>query len=160
MSYDEFCILIGEKPIIESECFLLQFDGLAQPNPGYSSSGAIIFSEARKPLFEIGRYLGYSTNNIAEYTGLIIGLEYAIEKGVKKLLIEGDSQLIIFQTIGKWKVNNETLRNLNTEVKNLLLKFEYVGIKHIGRNLNKKADRITNEVIKTKHDFTIEYKYE
>ena len=96
-----YSIIKGASSVKESECYLLQFDGLAQPNPGEASGGAILYSPSREPVYETGEYIKFATNNAAEYTGLIIGLRLALEKGFTKLLVEGDSQLIIFQSQGK-----------------------------------------------------------
>jgi ribonuclease HI len=96
---------------------------------------------------------------VAEYTGLIIGLRLALEKGYTKLLVEGDSQLVIFQTQGKWKVKNENLQKYNKEARSLVSQFEFIALRHIRRDLNKEADRITNEVVKSKENFILEYEY-
>ena len=154
-----YSIIKGASSVKESECYLLQFDGLAQPNPGEASSGAILYSPSREPVYETGEYIKFATNNAAEYTGLIIGLRLALEKGFTKLLVEGDSQLIIFQAQGKWKVKNENLQKYNKEVCNLVSQFEFIAMRHIRRELNKDADRITNEVVKSKETFVMEYEY-
>jgi ribonuclease HI len=96
---------------------------------------------------------------VAEYTGLIIGLRLALEKGFTKLLVEGDSQLVVFQTQGKWKVKNENLQKYNEEVRSLVSQFEFIALRQIRRDLNKEADRITNEVVKSKERFVLEYEY-
>ncbi len=154
-----YYILKGNPNIKEGECYLLQFDGLAEPNPGEASGGAILYSQSRDPLYETGEYIEYATNNVAEYMGLIIGLRLALEKGFTKLLVEGDSQLIIFQTQGKWKVKNENLQKYNKEVRDLLSQFEFIAIRHIRREFNKESDRITNEVVKSRETFVLEYEY-
>ena len=154
-----YSIIKGASSVKESECYLLQFDGLAQPNPGEASGGAILYSPSREPVYETGEYIKFATNNAAEYTGLIIGLRLALEKGFTKLLVEGDSQLIIFQAQGKWKVKNENLKKYNKEVCNLVSQFEFIAMRHIRRELNKDADRITNEVVKSKETFVMEYEY-
>jgi len=154
-----YCIVKGKSTVKESECYLLQFDGLAAPNPGEASGGAIIYSLNRDPLYETGEYIEFATNNVAEYMGLIIGLRLALEKGFTKLLVEGDSQLIIFQTQGKWKVKNENLQKYNKETCKLVSQFEFIAMRHIRRELNKEPDRITNEVVKSKEDFIMEYEY-
>ena len=154
-----YSIIKGASSVKESDCYLLQFDGLAQPNPGEASSGAILYSPSREPVYETGEYIKFATNNAAEYTGLIIGLRLALEKGFTNLLVEGDSQLIIFQAQGKWKVKNENLKKYNKEVCNLVSQFEFIAMRHIRRELNKDADRITNEVVKSKETFVMEYEY-
>ncbi|NBV77192.1 reverse transcriptase-like protein [bacterium] len=154
-----YSILKGNPNVKESECYLLQFDGLAEPNPGQASGGAILYSHSKDPLYETGEYIKFATNNVAEYTGLIIGLRLALEKGYTKLLVEGDSQLIIFQTQGKWKVKNENLQKYNTQARSLVSQFEFIALRHIRRDLNKEADRITKEVVKSKENFVLEYEY-
>lgn len=153
----EYSIVKGNPSVKESECYLLQFDGSAQPNPGKGSGGAILYSPSKDPVCETGKYIEFATNNVAEYTGLIIGLRLALEKGFTKLLVEGDSKLVIFQTQGKWKIKNENLQKYNIEVRNLVSQFEFIAFRHIRRDLNKEADRITNEVVKSKENFVLEY---
>jgi ribonuclease HI len=159
MTETGYAIIRGNPTVKESECYLLQFDGLAQPNPGEASGGSILYSPTREPLYETGEYIAFATNNVAEYMGLIIGLRLALEKGFTKLLVEGDSQLVIFQIQGKWKVANETLKKYNKEVCDLISQFEFIAIRHIYRKFNKEADRITNETVKSKGTFVIEYEY-
>jgi ribonuclease HI len=136
------------------ESYLLQFDGLSEPNPGTSTAGAVIFSPDKKPILETGEFMNFATNNQAEYTGLYIGLKAAIELGVKDILIEGDSQLIINQTQGKWKVKNEGMRILHKKVCDLLPNFNSIGIRHIYRVKNTYADKITNDVLASRKSFT------
>jgi ribonuclease HI len=152
-------IVKGNPNVNESECYLLQFDGSAEPNPGKASGGAIIYSQNKDILYETGEYIEFATNNVAEYTGLIIGLRLALEKGFTKLLVEGDSQLVIFQIQGKWKVKNENIQKYYKEARNLVSQFEFIALRHIQRGLNKEADRITNEVVKSKETFVLEYEY-
>jgi ribonuclease HI len=142
----------------ESKCHLLQFDGLSQPNPGTSTAGAVLFSPIitetqRAPIFERGEFMNYATNNQAEYTGLLIGLKSAKELQIKNLLIEGDSQLVINQVQGKWKVSNDSLKVLNKEILELLKDFDFVAIRHVYRNSNKYADKITNDVLESKQSY-------
>lgn len=154
-----YFIVKGNPNVKENECYLLQFDGLAQPNPGKASGGAILYSQSKNPLYKTGKYIEFATNNVAEYIGLIIGLRLALEKGFTKLLVEGDSQLVIFQTQGKWKVKNENLQIYNKEACFLVSQFEFIALRHIRRDLNTEADRITNEVVKSKETFVLENKY-
>jgi len=149
-----YSILRGSDKTEEDTCYLLQFDGLSQPNPGISTGGAVMFYPAsRKVVFERGEYIDYATNNQAEYTGLLIGMKSAIKSGVKNILIEGDSQLIIFQTEGKWKVNNDALKVLNEEARNLLTQFDFAAIRHIYRDKNEYADSITNKVLASRESY-------
>ena len=150
----EFSIIKGAPSTPENACHLLQFDGLSEPNPGISTGGAVVFApETRRPLFERGEFIDFATNNQAEYMGLLIGVKKASEMGIKHLLIEGDSQLVINQVAGKWKVKNETLRALHKELEYEWPQFDFVAIRHVYRNNNKYADKITNDVLQTRQSY-------
>lgn len=151
----KFKIIKNKTNIInEEDCYLLQFDGLSVPNPGESTSGAVIFEkQTRKPIIEIGEYIKYATNNQAEYTGLLIGLQEAAKRGLKNILIEGDSMLVVNQINKSWKINNVLLKEINTKITELFINFDFIAIRHIYRNFNKYADNLTNEIIKDKKSF-------
>jgi ribonuclease HI len=149
----EYTVVIGTQ-FEESKCYLLQFDGLAEPNPGKTTGGAVIFTPTTRQLFlERGQLLKYGTNNQGEYLGLLIGLLAAIENNIKHLLIEGDSQLVISQVSGKWKVNEPILKKYHKRVCSLLSKFDFVAIRHVYRDKNKHADALTNEVAQSNESF-------
>lgn len=132
---------------------LLQFDGLAIPNPGEATGGAVLFKDD-KIIFEAGEYIKFGTNNIAEYTGLFIGLKYAKELKVKNILIEGDSMLVIKQVSGLWKINNDSLKIIYKDIQKMIKEdFNFVGIRHVYRKDNQHADNLTNETYKLKSSF-------
>ena len=137
----------------ETECYLLQFDGASDPNPGESCGGAVLFAPNRRVVFERGEYIEYATNNQAEYTGLLAGLVSCKDQGVKKLLIDGDSMLVINQVAGKWKVRDPELKIFHSEIKKLIEEFDFVAIRHVYRENNTHADRLTNEGVAKKADF-------
>ncbi len=137
----------------QEPCYLLQFDGLSIPNPGEATSGAVLFSPSGEVVFEAGEYMANGTNNTAEYTGLLIGVRLAAEKGIRKLRIEGDSMLVIKQTLGQWKVLNAALSELYAKIRVHLDTFDYVALRHVLRDKNSHADRITNDVFKSKTSF-------
>ena len=143
----KFFILKGTERINLDECYLLQFDGLASPNPGEITCGSLMFDPKNNLVFEKANYLGFGTNNQAEYRGLIEGLIVAKKLGVKKLLIEGDSMLIIKQVIGEWQVKDKVLKKLNQKVNVLLDNFSYVAIRHIPREFNSRADDLTKKAL-------------
>jgi ribonuclease HI len=151
---DGFRILKGNSGTV-TKVPILQFDGGSVPNPGPSSGGAVLYDSDRKTvLFEIGDYVEYSTNNQAEYFGLWLGLQKCVELGYKEILIEGDSQLVLKQVAGEWKINEPTLKQLQKTVVELIEgKFDFVAVKHVLRGYNKHADAITNEVIERKEGF-------
>ena len=137
--------------------YLLQFDGLASPNPGEATAGAVLFSPEGKVVFEVADYLGIQTNNYAEYSGLLIGLKLAKQKGYKQIKIEGDSNLIIQQVKGLWKVKEPRLKILFEQIMKLLIDFKVESIKHVYREYNKVADALTNECLATKKGFVREF---
>jgi ribonuclease HI len=133
--------------------YLLQFDGLAAPNPGQATAGAVLFSPEGKVVFELAEYLGIQTNNYAEYMGLLIGLRLAKEKGIKDIRIEGDSNLVIQQVRGLWRVKEPRLKPLFETIMKLLIDFKVESVKHVYREYNKAADALTNECLEKKMGF-------
>lgn len=133
--------------------YKMQFDGLAVPNPGELGCGAVIFNTDGRMLYEIGKYIPYGTNNQAEYTGLIIGLEACLENGIKNLYVEGDSKLVVNQINGVWKVKNVNIISYYEKCSKLVKLFDNFEIKHVFREYNKHADSLTNEVFRIKRSF-------
>ena len=125
--------------------YLLQFDGGSRGNPGKSCGACVIFDPSGKVVFEGMEYMGKATNNQAEYTGLLIGLQNAFLMDIEEIRIEGDSKLVISQIKGLWKVNNEDLKKIYEKVMDLLKYFKKVEMNHIYRDKNKHADRLSNE---------------
>jgi ribonuclease HI len=136
------------------KCYLLQFDGLAAPNPGECTGGAVLYDPKGKTVFETGHYMKFGTNNQGEYMGLFIGIQAASQiSGLRNLLIEGDSMLVIKQLMGEWKVKDETLKIFYKEIQKLIKSFDYVGIRHVYRKDNVRADELTNETLGLKDSF-------
>jgi ribonuclease HI len=138
--------LHGTSPPAQ-EVYLIQFDGGANPNPGPASSGAIVYTPNRRPILERGIYHNRTTNNMAEYGGLLLGLTLAKALGLRALIIEGDSQLVIRQMTGQYKVRDQGLLPNWRKAKELVKEFDYVGIRHVYREDNTEADRITKDVL-------------
>lgn len=122
-------------------------DGGSRGNPGPAASGAVLFDEQGAVLREIGTYLGIATNNVAEWTGLLTGLEAAIELGVKDLTVRLDSELVVKQLSGAYRVKNEGLIPLHARAKTLLRSFARVDIRHVPRKQNAAADALCNQVL-------------
>lgn len=122
-------------------------DGGSRGNPGPAASGAVIFDESGAVLREVGTYLGVATNNVAEWTGLITGLEAALELGVEEIAVRLDSELVVKQISGVYRVKNEGLIPLHAKAKVLLRKFEAVDVQHVRRKLNAAADAVVNQVL-------------
>jgi ribonuclease HI len=136
-----------------NECHLLRFDGGAVPNPGACGSGAVLYAPDGTGLCERGEFIRYGTNNIAEYTGLKIGLEMARKRGIRAIKIEGDSKLVIQQICSLWAIKAPGLLALHAGVMEEVRKFDYVVCRHIYREQNEHADALTNELQETRTSF-------
>ncbi len=126
---------------------ILHGDGGSRGNPGPSGSGAVLFDEDGNMMGEAMRFLGVQTNNYAEYTAIIIGLEMALEYNVTDLIVRLDSELAVKQLNGEYRVKNEALARLFLQVKDLTHKFDSIKFEHVRRERNKEADALVNKVI-------------
>ena len=157
----EYTLLVGSSDK-HATAWLLQFDGAANPNPGPASSGAVLWSPKdahghRSPSYEMGKYLGKATNNLAEIQGLLLGLKIAAMRGARELLIEGDSELIIRQQTRQYKVTNKNLKSWWAEIQAAMMdeiSFDWIAIRHVRREHNERADSITKEVLSKREGFT------
>jgi ribonuclease HI len=123
-------------------------DGAAEPNPGPSGIGVVIYDEKKKKIKEVNKYIGLATNNVAEYKALIQGLKESEKLLAQSINIFSDSQLLVNQMNGRFRINNKDLRKLFQQAKNLEGKFEKVAYRLIDRNKNKVADQLANLAIK------------
>jgi ribonuclease HI len=119
-------------------------DGGARGNPGPAGYGVFIEDEGGKAVAELSEYLGHKTNNYAEYSGLLAALGYALGHGAKALRVISDSELMVKQIKGQYKVNSPTLKDLHTEAKRLIQQLERFEIRHVLREKNVRADRLAN----------------
>jgi len=126
-------------------------DGASRGNPGEAGCGAVIFDETGKTLRELTRYLGRATNNVAEYEGLLMGLEETLRLGVKRLRVESDSELLVRQLNGAYRVKDEKLIRLHQQARALLRQLESYRIIHVRREKNRLADRLANQAIDEAH---------
>jgi ribonuclease HI len=122
-------------------------DGGSRGNPGPAASGAVLFGEDGEVLREVGTYLGVATNNVAEWTGLLTGLQAALELGVDDLAVRLDSELVVKQISGAYRVKHEGLIPLHAKAKALLRKFARVDVRHVRRKENAAADALVNAVL-------------
>ena len=122
-------------------------DGGSRGNPGPAASGAVLLDESGTVLREIGTYLGVATNNVAEWTGLLTGLEAALELGVDDLAVRLDSELVVKQISGQYRVKHAGLIPLHAKAKLLLRKFARVDVQHVRRKENAAADALVNQVL-------------
>lgn len=126
---------------------IINSDGAARGNPGPSGIGVVIKDTSGKIVREIAEYIGEMTNNQAEYLALIAGLKVSVELNADAVLIFADSELIVSQIKGLYKVKNEGLKPLFDEAKELLRKFKVCDIAYIPREKNKEADKLANKAI-------------
>lgn len=131
----------------EIDEWLVMVDGAARGNPGHAGCGAVILDGKGTVVKELSRYLGHSTNNVAEYEGLLMGLEAALQLGQKRIRVQSDSQLLVRQLQGAYRVQNEKLKPLFQKAVALLRQFESYRILHVPRELNRLADRLANKGI-------------
>lgn len=122
-------------------------DGGARGNPGPAGYGVVIKDHSGRKVAALSEYLGHQTNNFAEYQGLIAALEYAVEHGPKALKVISDSELLVRQIKGIYKVKNTTLRDLHARAKELIAKLDWFSIGHALREHNQEADRLANDAM-------------
>src|SRR5689334_16144025 len=122
-------------------------DGGARGNPGPAGYGVLIQDQAGRKVAGLSQYLGHQTNNFAEYQGLIAALEYAIEHGYKALKVVSDSELLVRQIKGIYKVKNATLQELHARAKELIAQLEWFSIDHALREHNREADDLANRAM-------------
>jgi len=129
------------------EKLIIYCDGGARGNPGPGGIGAVVYDKDQNKLAEISEYLGKSTNNQAEYKAVIAAINKAGEFGAKELDFYLDSELVVKQLKGEYKVKNKELAPLFVKVYNKTLDFSRVNFYHIPRNKNKEADKLANQAM-------------
>ncbi len=140
---DRFFIPLPVKvaPIIE---YCLNFDGCSKGNPGPAGAGAVIYKNNNE-IWSTGIYVGdKETNNVAEYNGLILGLSKASDLGIRELLVMGDSELIVKQMKGEYKVKSPSIIDFYVKAKRLATLFDEIHYQHIYRKDNARADELAN----------------
>ena len=130
----------------------IYIDGAARGNPGPAGIG-IVIKDGSKTLAEIGAYIGKATNNVAEYLALVRGLEEVLIRGFKSASFFSDSELLVKQLNGEYKVKHENLVPLHYHILTLIDRMKEFSIKHVTRDKNAHADKMANEGIDL-HDRT------
>jgi ribonuclease HI len=128
------------------DTFVIYFDGCCKGNPGPGGAGSVLYKN-EKEIWSDCMFVGEKvTNNISEYAGLLMGLQFATNQSdIKNLIIKGDSQLVIKQMIGEYKVNSENIKELFKKAKEYEKIFESVQYLHVYRKDNKRADELSNK---------------
>ena len=122
-------------------------DGGARGNPGPAAIGIVLRDGSGTVLEEVGETIGEATNNVAEYKALLRGIELAADHDATELELIGDSELVVRQVEGRYKVKNAGMKKLHTEVKRALANFDSWSIAHVRRAENADADRLVNQAL-------------
>ena len=131
----------------DDERYRLYTDGGARGNPGPAGIGARLLTSAGDVAEDLADYIGHATNNVAEYQALLAGLEMALDHGVERLDVFLDSELVVRQVNGQYKVKDAGLKPLHAQACLLLSRFHDVDVRHVRREQNAEADRLVNEAI-------------
>jgi ribonuclease HI len=125
----------------------LSTDGGARGNPGPAAYGYVLEADDGTVLAAHGERIGVATNNVAEYSALVAGLQKALELGVEEVDVVSDSELMVKQMRGEYKIKNEALRELSTDASRLARKLRSVSYRAVRREHNELADRLVNEAL-------------
>jgi ribonuclease HI len=137
----------AHAPAAPAGVFTAQVDGASRGNPGPASYAVIITAPDGKRILELGKYLGRDTNNVAEYYALITALDYAASHGITRLRVRSDSELLVRQMQGRYKVKSPDLRPLYERALKLTRSLEFFAVEHVLREANRDADRLANEAL-------------
>lgn len=149
-SEDIRCLFIeaaGTFAPASSKGFTINVDGASRGNPGKAGIGYVIRDKNGGVIKEGSKYIGIATNNVSEYTALIFSLEAAREMGAEEVNIYADSELVVKQINGEYRVRDEGLKPLYNKVISLLKGFRLYDIIHVGRKDNREADKLANQAI-------------
>jgi ribonuclease HI len=139
---------------MKDEKITVQFDGGSRGNPGPAGIGIVLRAADGTPLVTLGRFIGRATNNVAEYRALIAALQEARKLGARRIAVRGDSELIIRQLTGQYRVKSPDMKPLYEEAQALLGEFESSKIEHTLRGKNELADKLANRAMDTRRDVT------
>ena len=127
--------------------YLLMADGAARGNPGPAAYGFVLVAPDGQAVAEEGAVLGRATNNVAEYEGLLAGMERALALGVRRLAVKLDSELVVRQMSGQYRVKNAGLKPLFARAQGLRERFDAVTFEHVRREANRRADELANRAL-------------
>jgi ribonuclease HI len=122
-------------------------DGGSRGNPGPAAYGVAIKTAQGQPVTAFGKFIGRTTNNLAEYQGLVAALEYALNEGYSRLRVLTDSELMARQICGQYKVKSADLKPWHAKAQAMIARFESFSIQHVYREHNREADRLVNKAL-------------
>ena len=126
---------------------IMRIDGASRGNPGPAAYAVVVENDDGTPRESFFRTLGKTTNNVAEYEGLLAALEYALHQGARRLKVISDSELLVRQIQGRYKVKNEGLKPLVERARALIARLHSFSIEHVRRERNSEADRLANQAL-------------
>jgi ribonuclease HI len=129
------------------EWFTANVDGGARGNPGPAGYGVYLRDPSGAPIQQLSDYLGHKTNNVAEYSALLAALEYAVAHGIRTLRVISDSELMVKQMKGQYRVSSPDLKPLYEKARSLVRQLDKFAIEHVLRGKNQHADRLANEAM-------------
>lgn len=130
---------------MQPDSFLIaHIDGGARGNPGPAGYGVVVTDQAGRKIAALSKYLGHQTNNYAEYSGMLAALDYALTNGHKALKVVADSELLVKQIRGEYKVKSPSLAELYQRARQMIRQLEWFSIQHVLRGKNQEADRLAN----------------
>jgi probable phosphoglycerate mutase len=133
--------------MVNSAEITAHIDGGSRGNPGPAAYGVAIETVQGEPVAAFGKFIGRTTNNVAEYQGLLAALEYALSHGYSRLRIMTDSELMARQISGRYKVRSPDLKPLYDKARAMITQFESFSIRHVYREHNREADRLANQAM-------------
>ena len=131
---------------------IARIDGGARGNPGTAGFGVYLEDSEGREVASLCGYLGTQTNNVAEYAALLAALQYAVDHGVSRLAVFSDSELLVRQINGQYRVKNPVLQRLHRGALDRMRRLERVTVSHVRRKENREADRLANRAMDTKQD--------
>ncbi|MGH9444497.1 MAG: ribonuclease HI family protein [Terriglobia bacterium] len=127
--------------------WVVNIDGASRGNPGAAASAVVIKAADGAPVASFAKRLGKTTNNFAEYQALLAALEYALEHGQRRVRVRSDSELLVRQITGQYKVKSGVLKPLHHRARHMISQLDTFSISHIPRERNREADRLANEAL-------------
>ncbi len=132
---------------LPEERLVAHVDGGARGNPGPAGYGVVMKDSGGRGVAELSQFLGHRTNNYAEYSGLLAALDYALQHGYKALEVISDSELLVKQMNGQYKVRSPLLLDLHQRAKSLSGRLDWFKIRHVLRAKNREADELANRAM-------------
>jgi ribonuclease HI len=133
--------------VSETKAFCLHVDGASRGNPGDAGFGVYVTAPDGSEVASLFGYLGTATNNVAEYQALLHGLRFALARGASAVEVFSDSELLVRQIEGRYRVKNTGLQPLHREAQQLLARFAKARVAHVPREKNREADALANRAV-------------